>query len=51
MGEILHIPGDWLSPKKHPWAYYFVQPKGNFWVRYHLFTPACHEKISDGLPS
>ena len=30
MGEILHIPGDWLVLKKHPWVYYFVQPRGHF---------------------
>lgn len=39
MGEILHIPGDWLSQTKHPWVYYFVQPRGNFGVRYHLKPP------------
>ena len=38
-GEISRIPGDWLSQTKHPWAYYFVQPRGNFGVRYHLKPP------------
>ena len=40
MGEILHIPGDWLSQTKNiPGCTTLYSPGDNFWVRYNLKPP------------
>lgn len=39
MGGFLHIPGDWLVPKKTSLGILLCTAQGKFWVRYHLKPP------------